>query len=178
MSVPYEEFERLKAFVEFSAEDAANLASLKSVVEARGPQITDHFYNTLGALEATAKIIEGRVDALKKTHHRYLQELCSGEYGESYFESRARIGKVHVVQGIDPKFVEGVMSIIRTGMLTAMADEIKDSAELASKSASFIKLCDLDLAVINLAYAEERLDRFAEFTGMSRRLIENVIKMG
>ena len=69
------------------------------------------------------------------------------------------------------------MSVIRAGMLKAMASEISDPAELASKASSFIKLCDLDLAIINLAYSEERLDRFSEFTGMKRRLIENVITM-
>lgn len=177
MPVVYEEFEALKRFVDFTDADAANLKALAPVVEAHGPRITDHFYETLGAVEETAKIIEGRVEALKKTHKQYMVELTGGDYGEAYFERRSRIGQVHVVMGIDPRFVEGVMSTIRVGMLEAMAGEIADSAELAAKSGSFIKLCDIDLAIINMAYAEERLDRFSEFTGMSRRLIENVIKM-
>lgn len=177
MPVVYEEFEALKRFVEFSDEDAENLGSLASIVEAHGPALTDHFYETLGAVEATAKIIAGRVEGLKKTHRQYMVELTAGDYGPSYFERRARIGQVHVAMGIDPRFVEGVMSVIRVGMLKAMAEEISDPAELAAKAGSFIKLCDLDLAIINLAYGEERLDRFSNFTGMSRRLIENVITM-
>lgn len=177
MPVTSQEFEALKRFVEFSDADAQNLISLAPIVERHGPAITDHFYDTLGTVEETAKVIAGRVDALKKTHRRYLAELCAGDYGDAYFEGRARIGQVHVAMGIDPRFVEGVMSTIRTGMLLALANEISDPAELAAKTASFVKLCDLDLAIINLAYGEERLDRFSKFTGMSRRLIENVIKM-
>jgi hemoglobin-like flavoprotein len=177
MPVTYEDFDALKRFVDFNAQDAAHLKSLAPLVEQHGPAITDRFYDTLGALEETARIIAGRVDALKKTHRQYLAELCSGDYGEDYFTRRSRIGQVHVVMGIDPRFVEGVMSTIRTGMLEAIAREITDPIELAAKTASFIKLCDLDLAIINIAYGEERLDRFSKFTGMSRRLIENVIKM-
>lgn len=177
MPVVYEEFEALKQFVEFSEEDEKNLASLADVVAKHGPALTDHFYETLGSVPETAKIIEGRVDALKKTHRQYMAELTAGTYGNDYFERRARIGQVHVARGIDPRFVEGVMSVIRAGMLIALAQEISDPAELASKASSFIKLCDLDLAIINLAYSEERLDRFSEFTGMKRKLIENVITM-
>ena len=177
MPVVYEEFEALKSFVEFGEEDEKNLASLADIVANHGPALTDHFYDTLGSVPETAKIIEGRVESLKKTHRQYMLELTSGDYGNAYFERRAKIGQVHVERGIDPRFVEGVMSVIRAGMLKAMASEISDPAELASKASSFIKLCDLDLAIINLAYSEERLDRFSEFTGMKRRLIENVITM-
>lgn len=177
MPVVYEEFEALKRFVEFNDDDAANLASLAEVVAKHGPALTDHFYQTLGSVPETAKIIEGRVEGLKTTHRQYMKELTDGVYDADYFQRRARIGQVHVRMGIDPRFVEGVMSVIRAGMLKAMATEISDPAELASKASSFIKLCDLDLAIINLAYNEERLDRFSEFTGMKRRLIENVITM-
>lgn len=177
MAVVYEEFEALKRFIEFSDEDVQNLASLADVVESHGPALTDHFYETLGSVPETARIIEGRVESLKRTHRQYMKELTAGEYGDSYFERRARIGQVHVKMGIDPRFVEGVMSVIRAGMLKAMAEVIDEPSELAAKASSFIKLCDLDLAIINLAYNEERLDRFSEFTGMKRKLIENVITM-
>lgn len=177
MPVQYSEFEAMKSFVDFNDADVANLKALAPLVESEGKAITDHFYETLGAVPETAKIIEGRVEALKSTHRRYMGEMVAGEYGESYFESRSKVGQVHVKMGIDPRFVEGVMSVIRTGILAALAESTGDAADLAAKAGSFIKLCDLDLAIINLAYNEERLDKFSEFTGMSRRLIENVIKI-
>lgn len=177
MPVTYAEFEKLKEFIHFDDLDATRLHALDPIVQKHGGDITDAFYDTLGETEETAGIIDGRVDALKKTHRRYLGELTAGDYGEAYFDSRARIGQVHVQMGIDPRFVEGVMSTIRTGMLAALATELDDPVELAAHTSSFIKICDLDLAIINLAYGEERLDRFSEFTGMSRRLIENVIKV-
>lgn len=177
MPVNYSEFEAMKSFVDFNDADVENLKALAPLVESQGKAITDHFYETLGAVPETAKIIEGRVEALKRTHQRYMMELVAGEYGEAYFEGRSRIGQVHVKMGIDPRFVEGVMSVIRTGILAALAESSDDPADVSAKAGSFIKLCDLDLAVINLAYSEERLDKFSEFTGMSRRLIENVIKI-
>ena len=103
--------------------------------------------------------------------------LVGGEYGEAYLESRWRIGLAHVRIGLDPFWVEGVMDFIRTSMLEALAIEITDPKELASKAGSFLKACDLDLLIINLSYAEDRLERLTAFTGMKRALIENIIRI-
>ncbi len=37
-------------------------------------------------------------------------------------------------------------------------------------------LLDIDLMVINFAYAAERIDRLCNFTGMSKKLIERCIE--
>lgn len=174
----YEDFESLKTFVGFTPDDAGHLVELAPVVAAHGPGITDRFYDTLGRFPETARLIEGRVAALKKTHHRYLSEMVAGDYGQNYFTSRVRVGRVHVVQGIPPRFVEAVMSVIRTSMLAGLATTKIDAATLAARAGAFIKLCDIDMVIINSAYNEERLVRFSDFTGMSRGLIENAIRMG
>ena len=49
-------------------------------------------------------------------------------------------------------------------------------AALSRKFASYCKIIDLDLILINLAYNEERLDRLSAVTGMRRNLIENLVK--
>ena len=83
---------------------------------------------------------------------------------------------VHVKIGLDPMYVEAVMSLIRHDALAVMSREITDLSELVSKYQSLLKVLDIDLMIINYAYAEERLDRLAGFTGMKRTLIENVIR--
>ncbi len=177
MTLTFAAFEQLKRFVSFDHADVANLRELAPHIARVGPTLTDRFYEVLGAEPATARIIEGRVDALKETHRQWLLDLVAGDYGEDYFWSRVRIGQVHVVQDLTPAWVEAVMSLIRTQAIRALANEFPDTVEFADSLASFIKICDLDMLVINLAYADERLERLSGFTGMKRTLIENIIRI-
>lgn len=168
-------YEEMKRFVNFNEEDAANLKLLRPVFEKHGQSLTDGFYDTLARFPETAGIIEGRVEALKKTHGTWMLELFGGEYGEAYFNSRMKIGTIHVKVGISPYFVEGVMDVIRTGGMAAIFAELdKDTALKGAQS--LLKVLDLDLMIINVAYSEERLGRLTAFTGFSRKLIENCIQ--
>ncbi len=177
MSPTHATFDGLKQFLGFADQDAANLKSLAPIFDRLGPAITNAFYEALGRHAETAKFLEGRVDQLKRTHRQWMSELFAGEYGEAYCESRVRIGLAHVRIGLPAYWVEAVMSLIRSEGLKAMSEEFDDPGELAQKAASLARICDLDLAIINLSYGEDRLDRLSEFTGMKRVLIENIISI-
>ena len=175
MAEPSEVFAEMKSFLDFGDDDVTNLKSLGPVFQKHGPQITDAFYETLGHYGTTAKLIEGRIDALKATHGRWMGELFAGDYGDAYLEGRMRIGQVHVRIGLPPYYVEAVMNNIRVGGHHAMSQEIGDQSELDAKFGSLVKILDLDLLIINMAYSEERLDRMSSITGMSRKLVERLI---
>lgn len=170
-----EVFDEMKSFLEFGDEDAANLKSLAPVFAKHGGTITDAFYKTLAQYATTAQLIEGRVDALKTTHGQWMAELFAGEYGQAYLERRMRIGEAHVRIGLPPYYVEAVMNNIRVGGHNAISQEVSDAAEVDAKYGSLVKILDLDLLVINLAYSEERLNRVSSITGMSRKLVERLI---
>lgn len=173
----YEAYEEMKNFLDFGEADVGRLAALQPLFAEHGPAITDRFYETLQQTPATAKFIEGRVDALKRTHRTWMAELFSGDYGEAYFERRRRIGEVHVKIGLSPQFVEGVMSSIRTeGAQLIFSQTSADDAP--AHFASLTKILDLDLIVINLAYADERIELMCSVTGMRRKLVENLIRQG
>jgi len=174
----YATYEQMKDFLAFGDEDAARLVALAPVFEVRGPQITDAFYTSLGQMEATAKIIEGRVDALKRTHIAWMGTLFAGDYGRAFFDQQYRIGQVHVTARILPEFVEGVTTTLRLGGAAAIAEELGDTPVALASHDSLVKVLDLCLLTINLAYQEERLDRLTAVTGMSRRLLENLVKRG
>ena len=176
MPSPIEFFGEMKSFLAFNDQDSANLQSLGPVFARHGAAITDRFYDVLGTFPSTAALVEGRVDMLKATHARWMADLFCGTYDEGYFNGRMKIGQVHVKIGLDPMYVETVMSLIRHDALAVMSREISDLGELVSKYQSLLKILDMDLMIINFAYAEERLDRLAGFTGMKRSLIENVIR--
>jgi len=173
MPADYQDFVEMKRFLNFDETDVANLKSLAPTFVIHGPGVTDRFYETLGRFPETAKLIDGRIDALKATHAQWMSELFAGDYEEAYFDRRVKIGMVHVRIGLPPYFVEAVMNFIRTEGLLAIHQEHPNNADTLSRS--LLKILDLDLILINMAYSEERLDRVAAFTGMSRKLIENVI---
>ena len=178
MGVSSDMFEKMKDFVEFGEQDVENLKALAPTFARHGGEITDRFYESLGRYPETAKLIEGRIDALKSTHKRWMGELFAGEYGEAYFQDRLRIGQAHVRVKLDPFFVEAVMSFLRSAGRLAIREEERDPARAAQLSTSYLKVLDLDLLVINLAYGEERLSRLTNFTGMSRPLLQRFMGMG
>jgi hypothetical protein len=42
---------------------------------------------------------------------------------------------------------------------------------------ALIKILDIDLMIINLAYSQETIDRLSSFTGMSKKLIERCVAL-
>jgi hypothetical protein len=174
----FQVFEDMKTFIGFGAEDIARLKTLAPVFAKHGPGITNQFYESLGAYPKTAAIVEGRIEPLKKTHTKWMGELFDGEYGRPFFDRQYVIGQVHVVQNINPEFVEAVTSVLRTYGRLAIYEELGADADASGHADSLAKILDLALMTINLAYADERIDRMSNVTGMSRRLIENLIKRG
>ncbi|HHO50472.1 MAG TPA: hypothetical protein ENK18_06245 [Deltaproteobacteria bacterium] len=175
MSATIEQFEEMKGFLSFGEADAANLQRLAPVFATHGAKITDDFYAILARYPTTAALIETRLESLKATHNRWMSQLFEGSYGAEYFENRIRIGLAHVRIGLPPWYVEAVMNLIRIEGHLAIVEGVPDADERAPLYASLLKILDLDLMIINLTYSEERLDRVTSFTGMSRKLIENVI---
>ena len=165
----------LRRFVGFTDDDAANLRELAPIFAEHGAAITDAFYAKLAETPDTAPLIEGRVDALKQTHLRWMSELFTGEYGEAYLENRWRIGLTHVRVGVKPWWVEAVVSFLRAAVVDLLEQTVADPARRSACAQSLLRLLDLDLMVINLAYGDERLDRLSNFTGMSRKLIERCV---
>ncbi len=175
MSEQADVYAEMKNFLEFGDEDIARLKAMAPIFAKHGGSITDRFYETLGRFPTTAALIEGRVDHLKVTHAQWMAELFSGDYGEAYLERRLRVGAVHVRIGLPPYYVEAVMNSIRLGGHDALTRELADLQSVEAHYASLVKILDLDLLIINLAYADERLNRMTKITGMSRKLVERLI---
>lgn len=173
-----EVFEQMKEFVGFTTKDAENLAALQPVFAIHGPPIVEGFHRTLRQFPATAEIIRGREESLLAAHNRWMNELFSGHYGLPYFESRKRIGVKHVAINLPPYFVEGVMSEIRSRGFEGILAETADCHRAATLYESLVKILDLDLLVINCAYRDERIERIFNITGVSRRLIDNLVEQG
>ncbi|MBK7827387.1 protoglobin domain-containing protein [Nannocystis sp.] len=170
-------FQEIKTFIGFTDVDVAALQAIAPIFAAHGAAITDLFYVKLERDPEQSKLIEGRVEALKRTHNRWMAELFAGEYGEAYFNDRWRIGLAHVRVGVKPWWVEAVTSFLRTEGLGLLTNEISDPAQRTRSVQALVKILDIDLMIINLAYSQETIDRLSQFTGMSRKLIERCVQL-
>jgi len=174
----YRTYEELKELLSFGSEDIQNLITLRDLLGPSIPEITDKFYTILESQKGTAKFIEGRVEQLKKTHIAWFMDVLGGKYDRDFFERQFHIGLTHVRISLPPQYVEGIMSFIRFESLTAINALVEDSSKAAALAASLTKILDINLAIINLSYHENRLDKLTQVTGMKRALLENLILQG
>ena len=170
-------FREIKEFIGFTDADADALRALAPVFAAHGAAITDQFYQRLAANPEQARMVEGRVDSLKRTHNRWMSELFAGIYEAAYFEDRWRIGMTHVRVGVKPWWVEAVTCFLRTEGLGLLTSAIADPGQRTRCVQALFKILDIDLIIINLAYSAETIDRLVQFTGMSRKLIERCVQL-
>jgi hemoglobin-like flavoprotein len=175
MTDPTQMFAELKQFIGFTDADAANLRRLAPLFAEHGRAVTDAFYDRLTVHPDTSALIAGRVDRLKQTHARWLGELFAGDYGDAYLADRWRVGLTHVRAGIKPHWVDAVASILRAVGTELIARHVDDPDLRTASTQSYLRILDLDMMLIDLAYGEERLDRLSQFTGMSRKLIERCV---
>ncbi|WP_367996421.1 globin-coupled sensor protein [Haloferax volcanii] len=121
------EIDRRKSFVRLSDADERRLSDLEPLLDEFADEFAAEFYDHLGE-HATTKFF-GRstktTEMLRADQATYLRELGRGEYGEDYFAKRARIGKLHDMIDLGPKFYLGAYSVYYEGILGAVADEVK-----------------------------------------------------
>lgn len=102
------------AFMAFTADDATILKEMLPVVKKNSARIVDGFYKNVERhpeLNAIIRDSGSTIDRLKASQIRYLEELFMGDYGESYFERRLRIGVIHNRIGLGPRWYLGSYSV-------------------------------------------------------------------
>lgn len=167
----------MRTFLGLSDQDGAVLSAFLPRIEDQLPEITDRFYQLLLAQEQLGPLVEGRIDRLKQTHTQWLRGLFSGSYDDAYFERQMRVGFVHVKINLDSAWVDAVMSVLRRELHTAVLETATDNDEASAVYSSLIKVIDLSLMTINLAYNEHRMQLLHEVTGMPEPLIERLIRI-
>jgi len=93
-----EEIRWRKDFIGFGPQDEKHLSGMEGLFRENAEQVADDFYENLSQYDETVEVIsrsEKALDGLKRTQSAYLVTLATGEYDMSYFEDRARIGKIH-----------------------------------------------------------------------------------
>lgn len=151
----------LKSYVGFGASDAALLAEAGPLISPAYPRVVDKFYEAIEAHpRARAVFADGaQIERQKKMLGGWLVGLFGGEYEAAYYETRARIGQVHVRIGLDPAFMVSAMSVVRTALHDAVADYVRGDAWSRDRRHALHRaverICDIDLAIMLETYRDD-----------------------
>ncbi|MBI2191133.1 MAG: histidine kinase [Planctomycetes bacterium] len=169
-------FEELKRYVGFTDNDARLLGELRPIILAHAEAITDRFYARILAHPGAARVLAGpeQVGRLKQTLQLWLQKLLAGPFDQTYYELRSRIGRRHVLVGLDQFYMFGAMDDIRNHLHSILLEVYEGRpAELAPRLTALSKILDMELAIMLETYRDDLLARLrAEEERRAREKLE------
>jgi hypothetical protein len=171
--------EYAKAFSSLTAAREACLADMGEKIRPRLGEITDAFYDTLQGIPKTHPVLAGRVEALKKTHRRWLEGLFTGPFDESFAEAMYRVGDVHVKVKLPVEFMAGGMTLISEQLIRLVTECYEDDPGKSREALSAINaVLGFCLIIMQQSFQSstlvEELDKFMKITGISRKLFNNL----
>lgn len=162
-------FEELKRYVEFGAEDEAALRALHPVLSPEFQRIAVEFYDRILTHEGARTALEGgesQVGRLKVTLVAWMDKLLLGPWDEDYYETRCRIGRVHVRIALPQHYMFGAMNVVRAKMSEIIETRLPESGQVVALSAVG-KILDLELAIMLHTYREDLLSQQARHERLS-----------
>ncbi|MEF8781300.1 MAG: globin-coupled sensor protein, partial [Haloferacaceae archaeon] len=126
-----DEIEWRKRFTGFGPADAERLEEMEPLLDSIADDVVDEFYDHLQSHAESRAVIGSSskgVEALKRTQTEYLRDLGAGTYDQSYFDRRARIGKIHDMLDLGPRMYLGAYAIYYRRLLSAIAEDVKRRA--------------------------------------------------
>lgn len=133
-------------------------------------QITDAFYRLLAEDEQTAPYLEGRIEALKATHLRWLRDILSGHYDDDFIKRQEMIGEAHVRAKVPPHFVAASMSHLRASLPPVIHRVEPDATKSAEAIKTLMQVLDLCQYLIDRKYAETLMSNLGISPALLNRL--------
>lgn len=147
----------LCAYVGFDAESAGRLQAMRTRMRPFHSSIVDRFYDAILDDPGARAVLtsEAQVQRLKGSLTQWIEGLFAGPYDESYFEKRAKIGRVHVKVGLEQRYMLAAMNVIRDGLHRALDQISTDGSGAARDHAAIDQICDIELAIMLETYRED-----------------------
>jgi hypothetical protein len=168
-----------KQFTGFSDEMASVLIGLSEQIKPHLPAVTDDFYNVLQAIPKAQPFLDGRIDTLKQTHMRWLEQVFAGPFDVNYTKDMYHVGDVHVKVGLPVEFMAGAMTLVGTRINDLLGKLLQDDpSRLRTAITAVNAVLGFTLMVMQQSYESSRLaeelEKFLKITGMSRTLFDNL----
>ncbi|MEJ2590774.1 MAG: protoglobin domain-containing protein [Candidatus Thiodiazotropha sp.] len=177
------DFEQLtlyaKRFTGLNLEQESVLVGLRSEMQPHLPRITDNFYQVIESIPKAQPFLAGRVDSLKQTHIRWLEQIFTGPYDADYVRAMYHVGDVHVKVNLPVEFMSGAMTLVSVRITELLGELLVDDPErLRKATAAVTSVLGFTLMVMQQSYESSRLaeelEKFLKITGMSRVLFDNL----
>lgn len=167
--------EQAKAYTGFEPEDAAILAREAARLSPHLGAITDAFYDELQTIPEARPFLEGRIEALKKTHVVWLKRILEGPYDADFAAYLHQVGVVHVQVRLPEKFMTSGIGLINKHLIPLLPTLYRDQPErIGALLKALNAATSFSLLIMLESYRGHELERFMEVTGISRVLYNNL----
>src|SRR5262245_14557498 len=135
--------EELKRSLQFRDVDQAALRRFLPQAIPHFQAITDAFYRRSHEHEPLDAPHGDALERVRNTVHAWLELLLCGPWDDTYFERRARLGRVHVKNDLPQGYMVGGISVIRAELMKVAEDKGQDPLERALVQSALNKVLDL-----------------------------------
>ncbi|MDD2740304.1 MAG: protoglobin domain-containing protein [Methylomonas lenta] len=168
-----------KMFTGLTPEHETILKEIGPQITPRLKAVTEEFYEQLLNVPEAKTFLEGRVEALKMTHIKWLEGLFNNELGPAYTEQMYNVGSVHVKVNLPVEFMSGGMTLINNRLIALVVELFgNDPARCQQILTAISAVTGFSLITMQQSYQEatlaEELEKFLKISGMSRALFKNL----
>jgi hypothetical protein len=168
-----------KQFTGLTPEMESILSGLSDQIKPHLPAITNNFYSVLQEIPKAQPFLDGRIEALKQTHIRWLEQVFRGPFDVDYVKAMYQVGDVHVKVDLPVEFMAGAMTLVGTRINELLGELLQnDPSHLRQAITAVNAVLGFTLMVMQQSYESSRLaeelEKFLKITGMSRTLFDNL----
>lgn len=167
--------QQAKQFSGFDTVDERVLAQAHAMLVGELDRVTEAFYEELGRIEEAQPFLDGRLDALKATHRRWLERIFTGPYDEDFAAYMHHVGVVHVQVRLPERFMASGIGLIGKHLIPVLAEACREDLErLGTLMKAVNAVTTYCLIIMQTSYREHELHRFMDVTGISEALYANL----
>ncbi|SEB14282.1 protoglobin domain-containing protein [Marinobacterium iners] len=167
--------QQAKLFAGFDAQDEHELSRALPQLMAELDFVTDAFYAELAGIPEAMPFLEGRLDALKATHRKWLEKIFTGPYDDEFAAYMHKVGVVHVQVRLPERFMASGIGLISKHLIPVLAQQFRDDPErLGTLMKAVNGVTVYCLIIMQVSYREHELERFMDVTGISEALYANL----
>lgn len=141
---------RRKELLDFTRTEEKLLAQAQSFIMREIDNIVDEFYRKETSIEEVALTIgdSETLQRLRSSQKKYVSELFSGYYDETYVNNRLRIGLVHKRIGVEPKYYLSAVKILKETLERTIRANITDESVLVATLVALDKIFFFDITLV------------------------------
>ena len=161
-----ERFLEMRSYIGWSDDDARRVAELQPILTAHTSSVIEDLYATALRHPEAARVLTGGDEQrirLEEALRQWIEQLLSGTYDDTYLHLRWQMGCRHVEVGLEALYTNMAFTRLRDRLTTVLAAHWKGAPDaLVASIRSLNKLIDLDLVIVQQAYARKCLQRERE----------------